>query len=83
MAIQITLDAKEFAHKGLHNGRKYDQLRVKSASNGRIYFSTVKEGMRMSTMAKQMQLEEGKVYVSFGKAGKLVIGTYKEVQDNQ
>lgn len=79
MAIQITLNAKKFTYTGIHNGRKYDQLYVKSASKGRIYFSIINEGIRMSTMAKQMQLEEGKVYVSFGKEGKLVIGTYKEV----
>ncbi|MBX9158355.1 hypothetical protein [Bacillus cereus] len=81
MAAQITLDAKEFKHTGVYNGNKYDTLRFKSASNGRIYFFTVQNGMRMSTMAKQMQLEDGKVFVSFGKAGKVYIGTYTEVND--
>ncbi len=39
--------------------------------------------MRMSTMAKQIKLENGKVFVSFGKAGKLYIGTYVDTEAEQ
>lgn len=76
--INVTLTNQEFKHEGTHNNRSYDSLRVKSISNGRIYFTIIKDQMKLSTMAKQMKLEDGNVYVSFGKEGKLFIGTYSD-----
>ncbi|WP_176474152.1 hypothetical protein [Niallia circulans] len=74
--IQVTLNANEFKHSGKHNDREYTSLRVDRTSNGRVYFTTINNGIRLSTMAKQMQLIDGQVIISFGKEDKLIIGTY-------
>jgi hypothetical protein len=39
--------------------------------------------MKLSTMAKQMKLKNGKVYVSFGKEDKLYIGTYVDTESHE
>lgn len=76
MTIQVTLNANEFNRTGEYNDRQYTSLRVKSVSNGRIYFFTINNQMKLTTMAKQMKCEDGIVFVSFGKNDKLGIGTY-------
>lgn len=85
MAIQITLNANQFNYSGKHNGREYTSLQVKHTSKGRIYFSIVRDGIRLSEMAKQIKLEDGNAIVTFGKNDKLIIGTYKDssIQEEQ
>ncbi len=78
--IQVTLNANEFNHSGVHNDREYTSLRVDRTSNGRVYFTTINNGIRLSTMAKQMQLVDGVVIISFGKKDKLIIGTYVDTE---
>lgn len=78
--IQVTLNSNEFNHSGVHNDREYTSLRVNRTSNGRVYFTTIKNGIRLSTMAKQMQLVDGQVIISFGKKDKLIIGTYVDTE---
>ncbi|MEK4907363.1 hypothetical protein [Niallia sp. FSL M8-0099] len=81
--IQVTLNANEFNHSGVHNDREYTSLRVDRTSNGRVYFTTIKNGIRLSTMAKQMKLVNGEVIISFGKNDKLIIGTYVDTEAEQ
>ncbi len=78
--IQVTLHANEFEYVGTYDNRNYTSLRIQRISNSRVYFFTIKNGMKMNTMAKKMQLDNGKVYVSFGKQGKLYIGTYIDTE---
>lgn len=78
--IQVTLNANEFEHTGEYNGHPYTSLKVGRISNGRIYFTTINNQMRMSTMAKQMKLENGNVVISFGKNDKMIIGTYVDTE---
>lgn len=79
--INISLDAHEFKHSGTYNNKKYTSLEVNRSSNGRIYLTTKRDGMRLSTMAKQMKLVNGRVYISFGPNDKQCIGTYTESND--
>lgn len=81
--IQVTLNANEFNHSGVHNDREYTSLRVDRTSNGRVYFTTINNGIRLSTMAKQMKLVNGEVIISFGKNDKLIIGTYVDTEAEQ
>ena len=78
MAIQITLSANEFNHSGTYNDKQYTSLQVNYTSKGRIYFTTIHNGMRLSTMAKQIKMENGQALVSFGKNDKLIVGTYTD-----
>jgi hypothetical protein len=80
MTIQVTLNANEFTRSGEYNDRQYTSLRVDRISNGRVYFTTIKDGMRWSTMIKQMKLDNGNVVISFGKNDKLIIGTYIDTE---
>lgn len=81
--INVTLNANEFNHSGVHNDREYTSLRVDRTSNGRVYFTTINNGIRLSTMAKQMKLVDGQVIISFGKKDKLIIGTYIDTEAEQ
>lgn len=74
--INVTLSANQFNWSGEYNDKQYTSLKVNHISNGRVYFTTINNGMRLSSMAKQMKLDNGQVYISFGKQGKLIIGTY-------
>lgn len=76
MTIQVTLNANEFTRTGTYNDREYTSLKIDRISNGRVYFTTIKDNMRWSLMAKQMKLENGNVVISFGKNDKMIIGTY-------
>jgi hypothetical protein len=78
MTIQITLHSNEIKKAGKHEKREYDSLQIKRFGNGRIYLTAIKNNMRMFEVRKQMQLENGKVFLSFGKNDKLEIGTYTE-----
>jgi hypothetical protein len=80
MTIQVTLNANEFTRSGEYNDRQYTSLRVDRISNGRVYFTTIKDSMRWSTMIKQMKLDNGNVVISFGKNDKLIIGTYVDTE---
>jgi hypothetical protein len=80
MTIQVTLNANEFERTGIYNDREYTSLRIDRISNGRVYFTTIKDNMRWSTMAKQMKLDNGNVIISFGKNDKLIIGTYTDTE---
>jgi hypothetical protein len=83
MAIQVTLHANEFEKSGVikdltFNKGKYDSLKIIRFGNGRVYFMALSKeiGGKVGTFAKQMQLENGKVIISFGKQDKLEIGEY-------
>lgn len=80
MTIQVTLNANEFQRTGEYNGRQYTSLRVNYISNGRVYFTTRKDQISWSSMAKQMKLDNGNVIISFGKNDKLIIGSYVDTE---
>jgi hypothetical protein len=85
MAIQVSLYANQFKKEGsikdgkIYNG-KYDSLKILRFGNGRVYFMALNSAIngKVGTFAKQMQLIEGKVIISFGKNDKLEIGEYAE-----
>lgn len=76
--INVLLHSNNIQHSGKHEGYHYDELRLYETSGKRIYFTAIKNGMKMITVIKNMQFIDGKVLVSFGKK-KYVIGTYEEV----
>ncbi len=76
--INVLLHTNNIQHNGMHEGYSYNELRLNETSGKRIYFTAIKNGMKMITVIKNMQFIDGKVLVSFGKK-KYVIGTYEEV----
>lgn len=76
--INVLLHSNNIQHTGKHEGYHYDELRLNETSGKRIYFTAIKNGMKMITVIKNIQFIDGKVLVSFGKK-KYVIGTYEEV----
>ena len=76
--INVLLHTQNIQHAGKHEGYSYNELKLNNTSGKRLYFTAIKNGMRMVTLIKNMILDEGKVFVSFGKK-KYEIGTYEEV----
>lgn len=77
MKKKAKIHAYQLKRNGTYDGYKYDALHISRIMNGRIYFACYRDGMRLCTMAKQMQFsEDGKILISFGKADKIEIGTY-------
>lgn len=75
--ITVTIHTNTIQHQGEHDNYTYDELRLKESSGKRLYFMAIKNGIRMVTVPKVMQLKDNKVYISFGKV-KYEIGTYEE-----
>jgi hypothetical protein len=87
MTIQVTLHDNEFIKEGkikdcsFYNG-EYNSLKIIRFGNGRVYFMALNKalGGKVGTFAKQMQLVDGNVIISFGKNDKLIIGTYVDTE---
>jgi hypothetical protein len=88
MTIQVNLNANEFKRDGsikdgkIYNG-KYDSLKILRFGNGRVYFMALNSEIngKVGTFAKQMQLVDGNVIISFGKNDKMIIGTYSDTEE--
>jgi hypothetical protein len=78
--IKVNLNSEQFKYDGTHNGKDYDSLKIYKFGNGRVYFMALSESIKgkVGTFAKQMQFVNGQIFISFGKKGKLNIGTYVE-----
>ncbi|UUV25891.1 MULTISPECIES: hypothetical protein [Lysinibacillus] len=76
--INVLLHTNNIQHNGKYEEYSYNELRLNETSGKRLYFSAIKNGMKMITIIKNMQFMDGKVYVSFGKV-KYEIGSYEEV----
>lgn len=76
--INVLLHTNNIQHNGKHEGYSYNELSLNETSGKRLYFSAIKNGMKMITLIKNMQFMDGKVYVSFEKV-KYEIGSYEEV----
>lgn len=79
MKSNIHLYSSEIKQEGkTSSGYAFDTLKLKHTRGHRLYFTGVKNGTPMQEVIKVMKLENGKVYLSFGKE-KIEIGTYEEV----
>ena len=78
MAIKLNIQTWTINQSGKQDQYTYDTLKIKESKGKRLYLTAIKDGMRMTTVIKTMKFEEGKIYISFGKA-KHEIGSYEEV----
>lgn len=77
--INVHIHSSEIKQNGkTRDGYSYDTLRIKHTSGRRVYYTWMKNEIPMQEVVKVMQLNEGKVYLSFGKK-KIEIGTYEKV----
>ncbi|WP_017696854.1 hypothetical protein [Bacillus subtilis] len=76
--IMVMIHTNTLEHNGVYEGYKYNELKLKETSGKRLYYTAIKNGLGMITVPKIMKLQEGKVFVSFGKT-QYEIGSYKEV----
>ncbi|MCC9021795.1 hypothetical protein [Bacillus nakamurai] len=76
--VMVMIHTNTLEHNGVYEGFKYNELKLKETKGKRLYYTAIKNGLRMITVPKLMKLEEGKVFVSFGKI-KYEIGSYEEV----
>jgi hypothetical protein len=88
MTIKVELFGNEFKRDGVLKdtrlfGGKYDSLKIVRSGNGRLYMMALNSKIngKVGMINKQMQFENGQVYLSFGKNDKLVIGTYTEQKE--
>lgn len=79
MKVNVHIYSSRIEQSGkTSSGYEYDSLRINYTSGHRVYCSGMKNEIPMQEVIKVMQLNEGKVYLSFGKK-KIEIGTYEEV----
>ncbi|MCF8568008.1 hypothetical protein LLE49_25110 [Alicyclobacillus tolerans] len=79
--IQVSLDPSVIACKATYKDdwgfeRSMDGFKVDYSRGKRVYLVTIKDGIRLSTIAKTMQFANGNVLVKFGSKP-VKIGTYQ------
>lgn len=81
MTIKITeLNQNQIFTNGKYsdnwgNSREFDSFLVKNTKNKTMYITVLKNQMKMSTIAKRMNFDNGNVSISFGKK-KIIVGKY-------
>lgn len=76
--VELDIHTTIFKQEGkTESGYAYDTIKLVRYSGHRMYCTGIKNGIPMQEVRKTMQLEDGKIYLSFGKK-KIEIGTYSE-----
>jgi hypothetical protein len=78
MTIILNIHTWTINQSGKQDQWSYDSLKIRESSGKRLYLTAIKDGIRMTTVIKTMNFQDGKIYISFGKV-KHEIGTYEEV----
>jgi hypothetical protein len=56
--------------------RKFESFKVKSFSGQMVHITVIKDSMKLTTITKKMNFDNGSVFISFGK-NKIKVGEYE------